>query len=96
MLLSVCSSLFDALRPVFTRSASYCLVCGILVGMMLAQGDTTLTNVYLSLTAARARCRQAVLVTRTSPSSSLVAGRKPYRGVLGLFVGNLSQRAHHC
>ncbi len=51
MLLSVCSSLFDALRPVFTRSASYRLICGILVGMLLAQGDTTLTNVYLSLTA---------------------------------------------
>ena len=51
MLLSVCSSLFAALRPVFSRSASYRLVCGILLGMMLAQGDTTLSNVYLSLTA---------------------------------------------
>lgn len=51
MLLPVCSSLFDALRPVFTRSASYRLVLGILLGMMLASGDTTLTNVYLSLTA---------------------------------------------
>lgn len=51
MLLSVCSSLFAALRPVFSRSASYRLVCGILLGMMLAEGDTTLTNVYLSLTA---------------------------------------------
>jgi hypothetical protein len=51
MLLSACSSLFDALHPVFTRSVSYRLVCGILVGMMLAQSDTTLTNVYLSLTA---------------------------------------------
>ena len=49
MLLPVCSSLFDALRPVFTRSASHRLVCGILVGMMLASGDTTMTNVYLSL-----------------------------------------------
>jgi hypothetical protein len=36
MLLSVFSSLFDALRPVFTRSASYRLICGILVGMILA------------------------------------------------------------
>lgn len=51
MLLPVCSSLFNALRSVFTRSASYRLVCGILVGMMLSQGDTTLSNVYLSLTA---------------------------------------------
>jgi hypothetical protein len=49
MFLPVCSSLFDALRPVFTRSALYRLLCGILVGMMLAQRDTTLTNVCLSL-----------------------------------------------
>jgi hypothetical protein len=53
MLLPVCSSLFAALRPVFTRSATYRLVLGILVGMMLAAGDITLTNVYLSLTAYR-------------------------------------------
>jgi hypothetical protein len=51
MLLPVCSSLFAALRPVFTRSATHRLICGILVGMMLSQGDTTLTNVYLSLSA---------------------------------------------
>jgi hypothetical protein len=33
MFLPVCSSLFDALRPVFTRSALYRLLCGILPGM---------------------------------------------------------------
>ncbi|TAE20935.1 MAG: hypothetical protein EAZ92_17530 [Candidatus Kapaibacterium sp.] len=49
MLLPVCFPLFDAFRPVFTRSRTHQLVCGILVGMMLAVGDVTMTNVYLSL-----------------------------------------------
>ncbi|MCU0424909.1 MAG: hypothetical protein MUF71_04710 [Candidatus Kapabacteria bacterium] len=51
MLLSVCSPVFAALRPVFTRLATHHLVCGILVGLIVVQGDTTLTNVYLSLNA---------------------------------------------
>jgi hypothetical protein len=49
MLLSVCSPLFAAFTPVFTRVRTHQLVCGILVGMMLAVGDITMTNVYLSL-----------------------------------------------
>ncbi len=51
MLLSVCSSVFIALRPVFTRVATHRLVCGIVLSLILAQGDTTLTNVYLSVNA---------------------------------------------
>ncbi|TAE20578.1 MAG: hypothetical protein EAZ92_17820 [Candidatus Kapaibacterium sp.] len=49
MLLSVCSPVFDALRPVFPRLRTYQLVSGILLGVMLSQGDTTMTAVYLSL-----------------------------------------------
>lgn len=51
MLLSVCSPVLTALRPVFTRAATHRFVCGIILGLILAQGDTTLTNVYLSLNA---------------------------------------------
>lgn len=49
MLLSVCSPLLDVMRPVFTRHRTYQLVCGILLGMILSTGDTTMTAVYLAL-----------------------------------------------